>query len=163
MSWWETYAGWRAHRGKIEALGLLPVIAAAAWEIFFVQWNANQIAYGRYYDLNHKLDVVWQMLEPTIWDIHNHPAGTLAQPDPQEALTRWHSLASRFGQEDQQPSPPSLHSGFFTGVRFTLFLIGSILVALAKALTDEENPLAPRAPAQPEPAAQLAPIDGGQP
>ena len=45
MSWWETYAGWRAHRGKIEALGLLPVIAAAAWEIFFVQWNANQIAY----------------------------------------------------------------------------------------------------------------------
>ena len=122
MSWWETYAGWRAHRGKIEALGLLPVIAAAAWEIFFVQWNANQIAYGRYYDLNHKLDVVWQMLEPTIWDIHNHLAGTLAQPDLQEALTRWHSLASRFGQEDQQPSPPSLHSGFFTGVRFTLFL-----------------------------------------
>jgi hypothetical protein len=150
----ENYAKLRAHRGKIEALGLLFVLAAAAWEIFFVQWNANQIAYGRYYDLSNKLEIVWQMLEPTIWDIHDHPAGTLAQPDLQEALTRWHDLTPHFERERQPPNPPYLYQGFFTRIRFALFLIGSVLVALAKALTDEENPLAPK------PAAQRTPIGG---
>jgi len=145
MSWWRTYAGWRARRGRIEGLGLLLILGSVAWQVFFVQWNTDTAVYSRYYALDKKLQSIWTGLKPIIWDIHNHPAGaaTPAQPDLQATLTSWYDLNTRWEQLPVAQNPESLHVGLFKGFQFIVFLIGSILVVLAKVLIDEDNPLSP--------------------
>jgi hypothetical protein len=126
----------------------LLILGAAAWQVFFVQWNTEEIAYERYLDINNKQKSIWVMLEPDIWDITNHPSGTKAEPDLQKSLTRWYDLNTRWIMAPLARNPEYYYMGGFKGIQFTIFILGSILVVIGKVLIDEVNPLAPNPSAQ---------------
>jgi len=117
---------------KIELLGMVAVLASAAWTLFFSNSLTHMFVDNSFYRVEQKLDTMWGVLANIYSTSEHNDSGANSRTNFKEALRSWKDWREGTETLRQQQEMFSQIGGY-------VFIIGSVLIIVGKYMGAKTN------------------------